>query len=64
MALYQCPGAERNHHTPEQNAHGQGAGRAIHMPTQPLASGKGAEHHGCQVHVPDNIDVKVIREMR
>ena len=29
---------------------------------QALAFAQGKENHGCEVHVPDDIDVKAIRE--
>ena len=36
--------------------------RMIESARQALAFAKGRAHHGCLVHVPDNIDVKAIRE--
>src|SRR5438552_569948 len=36
--------------------------RMIESAKQALAFVKGAEGHGCEVHVPDEIDVKAIRE--
>jgi putative transcriptional regulator len=36
--------------------------RMIESARQALAFAKGNENHGCEVHVPDNIDVKAIRE--
>ena len=36
--------------------------RMIESARQALAFAKGEEDHGCEVHVPDDIDVKAIRE--
>ena len=36
--------------------------RMIESAKQALAFATGKEDHGCEVHVPDNIDVKAIRE--
>jgi len=36
--------------------------RMIGSARQALAFAEGKEDHGCEVHVPDNIDVKAIRE--
>ena len=36
----------------------------IESARQALAFAKGMENHGCEVHVPDDIDVKAIREKR
>lgn len=36
--------------------------RMIASARQALAFAKGKEDHGCEVHVPDDIDVKAIRE--
>ena len=36
--------------------------RMIEGARQALALAKGEENHGCEVHVPDDIDVKAIRE--
>ena len=36
--------------------------RLIESARQALAFAKGKEDHGCEVHVPDDIDVKAIRE--
>jgi len=36
--------------------------RMIESARQALAFAKGTEGHGCEVHVPDDIDVKAIRE--
>ena len=36
--------------------------RMIESARQALAFAKGMENHGCEVHVPDDIDVKPIRE--
>jgi len=36
--------------------------RMIESARQALAFAKGEESHGCEVHVPDDIDVKAIRE--
>jgi putative transcriptional regulator len=36
--------------------------RMIESAGQALAFAKGRENHGCEVHVPDDIDVKAIRE--
>ena len=36
--------------------------RMIESARQALAFAKGVENHGCEVHVPDDIDVKAIRE--
>ena len=36
--------------------------RMIESARQALAFARGQEDHGCQVHVPDDIDVKAIRE--
>jgi hypothetical protein len=33
----------------------------IESARQALAFAKGEENHGCEVHVPDDIDVKAIR---
>lgn len=34
----------------------------IESARQALAFAKGKENHGCEVHVPDDVDVKAIRE--
>ena len=36
--------------------------RMIESARQALAFAKGEEGHGCEVHLPDTIDVKAIRE--
>jgi putative transcriptional regulator len=36
--------------------------RMIESARQALAFAKGTKNHGCEVHVPDDIDVKAIRE--
>jgi putative transcriptional regulator len=36
--------------------------RMIESARQALAFASGKEDHGCEVHVPDDIDVKAIRE--
>jgi putative transcriptional regulator len=36
--------------------------RMIESARQALAFAKGKENHGCEVHVPNDIDVKAIRE--
>ena len=36
--------------------------RMLTSARQALAFARGAEGHGCEVHLPDNIDVKAIRE--
>jgi putative transcriptional regulator len=36
--------------------------RLIESARQALAFAKGKEDHGCEVHVPDDIDVKAIRQ--
>src|SRR5260370_561022 len=36
--------------------------RMIESARQALAFAKGKENHGCEVHVPDDIDVKALRE--
>ena len=36
--------------------------RIIESARQALAFAKGKENHGCEAHVPDDIDVKAIRE--
>jgi putative transcriptional regulator len=36
--------------------------RMIETARQALAFAKGKENHGCEVHVPDDNDVKAIRE--
>src|SRR5258708_3046646 len=36
--------------------------RMIESARQALAFAEGKENHGCEVHVPDDIDVKAIRE--
>ena len=36
--------------------------RMIESAQQALAFAKGKKNHGCEVHVPDDIDVKAIRE--
>jgi putative transcriptional regulator len=36
--------------------------RMIESARQALAFAKGKESHGCEVHVPEDIDVKAIRE--
>src|SRR5947199_8503442 len=36
--------------------------RMIESARQAIAFAKGADNHGCEVHVPDEIDVKAIRE--
>ena len=36
--------------------------RMIESARQALAFAKGGQNHGCEVHVPDDIDVKAIRE--
>lgn len=38
--------------------------RMIESARQALAFAKGQENHGCEVHVPDEIDVKAIRRAR
>jgi len=35
--------------------------RMIESARQALAFAKGEENHGCEVHVPDDIDVKAIK---
>jgi putative transcriptional regulator len=37
-------------------------GRMIESAKQALAFAKGHDNHGCEVHIPDDIDVKAIRE--
>ena len=36
--------------------------RMIESAKQALAFAKGDDNHGCEVHIPDDIDVKAIRE--
>jgi len=36
--------------------------RMIDSARQALAFAKGKENHGCEVHIPDGIDVRAIRE--
>ena len=36
--------------------------RMIESARQALAFAEGKENHGCEVHIPDDIDVKAIRE--
>src|SRR5467141_688157 len=36
--------------------------RMIESAKQALAFAKGADGHGCEAHVPDEVDVKAIRE--
>ena len=39
-----------------------GGQRMLESAKQALAFAKGSKDHGCEVHVPDDIDVKAIRE--